>query len=48
MKPLETETINNIILEDKVIAADQIEMTPYFLNEVGEEEICPTSTTQTF
>jgi len=48
MKPLETQTMNSMPLTEAVIAANQIEMTPYFLNEVGEEEICPTSTTQTF
>jgi len=48
IKPLETKTMYSITLTEAVIGANQIEMTPYFLNEVEEEEICPTSTTQTF
>ena len=38
----ETKT-STLDLTEKVIGADKIEMTPYFLNELGEELICPTT-----
>lgn len=48
MKPLETRTMTGISLDNAVIAADQIEMTAYFENEAGGEDLCPSSVIQEF
>ena len=48
MLPRETKTMTNLALTNAVIGADQIEMTSYFLDESGKEDICPNSDIQTF
>ena len=49
MKPLETKTMDLDLESGKeVIAANQIEMTAYFENEAGEDDLCPNSITQEF
>ena len=46
--PLETQTNASIQLDDAVIGANSVEMTAYFTNDAGVEEICTNTVTKTF
>lgn len=48
LKILETSTYATGALTNAVPDANQIKITPYFLSDLGEEQVCQTTTTQEF
>jgi len=48
LAPLETATESLNLTDSPVIGADKIQMTVWFLSDLGEEQICPTTVTKEF
>ena len=47
IEPLETHT-KNVILTTPIIGANKLDMTVWFLSDLQEEELCPTTVTEEF
>ncbi len=48
LSPLETATETLTLAAPGVINADKVEMTVYFISDLGEEQICSTTATKEF